>query len=623
MFKKINILIFFLTVTGYLTAQTCNANFTYTVDTTTNTVSFADLSTLTDSLDYITSWIWSFGDGSIDSLQNVIHTYNIQGSYIVCLSIITAQGDSCSFCDSVNVSDYCAGFYVTANIIDESSFGASDGAIYTTVYGGTSPYNYMWNTGDTGVVISNLSAGNYCVTVTDSNACNIVECFDVFQAQNCHPNFTYTLDTTTNTVTFTDLSYVTDSSDYIISWYWIFGDGTSGSQQNETHIFNSIGGFLVCLTIASFNGGDTCTFCDSVFITNSINPCAGFYVTGIVTNESVSGAGDGAIDITVTGGTSPFNYIWNDSSTVEDLINLSAGQYCVTVTDFISCSYDTCFVVGVDNPVSCNASFSFSAGTCPNCFDFTDQSTGTGTIVDWHWDFGNGNYSTLQNPNQTFLDSGSFVVSLTILTSDSCSSTFTDTVYTTQSIQTFSVSGQVFADSSLLSSGTAQLFSDNFSASHPPFYSVQIQNGDYFFPEVASGNYKLLAIPDSPESDNFQATFFGDKADFANAYVLQVYSDLVSVDIHLQSTSNGIEETDNGQNKVFPNPAASDITFEVNSNNYDIVIFNFMGQQVRKISRITTRSYTMPKGDLKNGIYFYKIITNNEMIGSGKLILTK
>ncbi|RKX19354.1 MAG: hypothetical protein DRP35_07845 [Candidatus Zixiibacteriota bacterium] len=101
----------------------------------------------------------------------------------------------------------------------------------------------------------------------------------------------------------------------------------------------------------------------------------------------------------------------------------------------------------------------------------------------------------------------------------------------------------------------------------------------------------------------------------------QVFNTIGKMDQIVTTTPTVYRKAD--KIKVFPNPATSNITFEVNSNNYDIVVFNMTGQQIRKISRITTGSYTMSKGNLKNGIYFYKIIANNEMIGSGKLILTK
>ncbi len=429
-------------------------------------------------------------------------------------------------------------------------------------------------------------------------------------AQNCQADFSYSVDTATNTVTFTDLSY-TDSLNAVVSWSWDFGDGTSGNQQNESNTYNSTGTFYVCLTIVTT---DSCssTYCDSVSVGNSSNPCTGFYVTGVVTNESFQGANDGAIDITVFGGTAPFSYSWNNSSSVDDIANLSSGQYCVTVIDFNTCSYDTCFVVNMDNPYNCNALFSFSSGTCPNCFSFTDLSSASGTIVDWFWDFGNGNYSTLQNPQQTFLDSGSFIISLTITTSDSCISSVTDTVYTNQNIQTFSVTGQVFADTVFLPSGTAQLFSSNFTETHPPFYSTQIQNGTYSFSQVASGNYKLLVIPDAPESGDFQPSFFGDKTAYGDAFVLAVYSNLVSVDIHLQPNSNGISGIKNIKTSIYPNPFTNYLTIESQEIIQTVQVYSLTGELLFEKTNLHSKTILFTP-EIPKGLYLLHIKTEKSV----------
>ena len=48
---------------------------------------------------------------------------------------------------------------------------------------------------------------------------------------------------------------------------------------------------------------------------------------------------------------------------------------------------------------------------------FSDQSTSTGTIIGWTWDFGDGNTSNLPNPSHTYTSVGRYEVSLTILDS--------------------------------------------------------------------------------------------------------------------------------------------------------------------------------------------------------------
>ena len=61
-----------------------------------------------------------------------------------------------------------------------SSTGATDGSItIDSVYGGTPPYSYLWDTGDTGNTLVNLSAGVYIVTITDAIGCELVDSITV------------------------------------------------------------------------------------------------------------------------------------------------------------------------------------------------------------------------------------------------------------------------------------------------------------------------------------------------------------------------------------------------------------------------------------------------------------
>ena len=64
-------------------------------------------------------------------------------------------------------------------------------------------------------------------------------------------------------------------------------------------------------------------------------------VTGSITNPSPAGACNGAVDITVTGGTPPYTYTWNTTppSFTQDISNLCAGSYTVTVVDNNGCSF--------------------------------------------------------------------------------------------------------------------------------------------------------------------------------------------------------------------------------------------------------------------------------------------
>ena len=67
--------------------------------------------------------------------------------------------------------------------------------------------------------------------------------------------------------------------------------------------------------------------------------------TGIVTDVSCYGLGDGAVDLTPAGGTIPYTYTWSTGDVTEDIINLGPGTYDVTLLDANMCQFDTSFTV--------------------------------------------------------------------------------------------------------------------------------------------------------------------------------------------------------------------------------------------------------------------------------------
>ncbi len=227
-----------------------------------------------------------------------------------------------------------SGFPTVTNV---ACFGESTGAVTgLNPTGGTPPYTYLWSNGATTQDITGLAAGTYNGTVTDANGCTLSSPtgFTVTQpaaALNL-AGFPTATDVTCNGAAdgaVSDLMPTGGTAPY--TFLWSNGATTAGLTGLDAGTYNG--------TITDANG---CTLSSPTGFT--INEPDSLDVQGVVTDATAAG-GDGAIDATVTGGTTPYAYDWDNGATTEDITGLDKDMYALTATDVNGCFKTTIFTV--------------------------------------------------------------------------------------------------------------------------------------------------------------------------------------------------------------------------------------------------------------------------------------
>ncbi|MBL4658447.1 MAG: hypothetical protein JKX73_10635, partial [Flavobacteriales bacterium] len=208
-----------------------------------------------------------------------------------------------------------------------SSPGACDGDATLLATGGTTPYAYLWDasTGNqTTPTAVGLCAGTYCVTVTDMNSCVATSCVTLIDSGCALTVATSVINATCNNC---DGSSTAAPSGGTAPYTYLWNDTLMQTTATATNLCAST--YVVTVTDSN---GCTVTVGDTVFAPS------GMTLSFIITNPSTQGGSDGAIDMTVSGGTIPYTYLWSNANNIEDISNLVSGTYFVTVTDSAGCT---------------------------------------------------------------------------------------------------------------------------------------------------------------------------------------------------------------------------------------------------------------------------------------------
>lgn len=413
---------------------------------------------------------WHFGDGTTSNLLNPVKTYTAAGTYSIKLvSSFGACVDSSIKTITIlpkPVSAFTATPVSSCRVPVTVSFANTSAGATTS----------FWNFGDgsTSTVVNPThiytTPGVYTVSLVSANATG---CTDTLIRSQY-------IDISQPQITISNLpkkgcaplpvafSATISSNDPVTGYLWNFGDGTTSTEINPTHIFTN-GIYDIKLTITTASG---CTATSTVFegVKAGTKPAANFSanprnVCAMVpiqfTDSSTSQIdqwfwefGDGGASTSQ----SPI-YVYTDTGDFDvQLIVVNNG--CADTVKFIK-------YIHIDPPI---ALFSYTLDCNSGSKRiFKDESIGADT---WNWDFGDGNTSNAQHPVHTYSTPGNYVVTLVV------TNNLTQCSYTkTQNVLIFIASADFHAVDSVLCKNTTALFNSIANSTYIDSYSWSFGDG--------------------------------------------------------------------------------------------------------------------------------------------------
>jgi gliding motility-associated-like protein len=337
------------------------------------------------TMPYLYQWDAQAGNQTSPSAQDLL-----AGTY----AVVVTDVNGCQETATVIV-DQPPALMTSTNSTPASCANGGDGLASVSAVGGTGGFNYFWSNGDLQATADSLSTTTYFVTVSDANSCTTVDSVIVGSPPAIDALLSVT-DAACNGENSGSISAQASGGAGGFSYNWSNGGQSANVSSLPTGNY--------CLTITDASGC-TATTCANIDEPEVLD------INAVQENPACHGGSDGFIDLTLSGGTGPFQFNWSNGSTTEDISGLVAGTYNVTVTDANGCtktimqtlSENLAIVVQeTHNNVACKSG---SNGTINLTVD-----GGAGNFT-YSWLGPNGFSSNLQNLLN--LSAGTYAVSVT------------------------------------------------------------------------------------------------------------------------------------------------------------------------------------------------------------------
>jgi gliding motility-associated-like protein len=269
--------------------------------------------------------------------NNLPNSDTVSGLTAGTYNVTATDANGCSATASYTITNSPAIVIDSAIITNAGCSGNNTGAISLVVSGGSGNLSFNWSNGGTSATIAGLAGGTYTVTITDAANCSTTGSYTVGQSSPLtfgNPTITNVGCTGGNTGSIT--STVNGGTGTIVYTWSNGGNGATISNLSAGTYNVTVTDSLGCSATAAYTVNQSSPLAiDSANVT------------------PVACQGTGAIQLTVSGGTTPLTYTWSNGGSGNPLTGIPAGSYTVTITDANGCSVTGYYIVGHSNCGGC------------------------------------------------------------------------------------------------------------------------------------------------------------------------------------------------------------------------------------------------------------------------------
>ena len=274
-----------------------------------------------------------------------------------------------------------------------SCFAVDNGAITANAVGGTGTLSFEWNNGANSNNLNNLSTGEYCLTVSDQNGCTSTACLVLEGSEEIVTSTTVLQNVNCTGENQGAASVSVEGGNMPYTFLWDNGASTATANQL------SAGNHIVTITDAN-----NCSTVAEVLITEP----EALEVDILINNPTSCGQNNGVLEAIGSGGTGDYSYSWTNNETTTSIASLTAGEYCVSLTDANNCTTSICTTLEMSEAMTATISLNQNL----SCFEANDGSATVEAVTglapfSYNWDNGETTATAIQ------LETGEHQVSIT------------------------------------------------------------------------------------------------------------------------------------------------------------------------------------------------------------------